>query len=130
MPFSSRPSTRLPEVDALADLLVAVGVLELVVEGLGQVVGDEAVVVGQKFAAVLRHLPARQVAGKAIHDRQVELVGQRQEQIVLRGVDELFDGLVDVADEGHAGVGDDFHAAREATVGHEVLHDLDGVRDP
>ncbi len=65
---------RAAEADALVDLLVPVGVLELVVEGLSQVVGDEPVVLGQELAAVLGHLPARQVAGEAVHDRQVELL--------------------------------------------------------
>ncbi len=63
------------EADTLVDLLVAVGVAKLVVERLGQVVGDEAVVVGQEVAAVLGHLPAGQIAGKAVHDRQVEFLG-------------------------------------------------------
>jgi hypothetical protein len=35
---------------------------------------------------------------------------------------------IDVADEAQAGIGNDLGAAREAPVGHEVLHDLDGVR--
>jgi hypothetical protein len=89
----------LAQADALADLLVAVAVLELVVECLGQVVGDEAVAVGQELAAVLRHLPAGQVAGEAVHDRQVELGRQRLEQVVLGGVDHLLDRQIDVADE-------------------------------
>ena len=46
---------------------------------------------------------------------------------MLGRVDELLDRLVDVADEGQAGVGDHLDAAREAAVGHVVLHDLDGV---
>ena len=73
MPFSSRPSMALPELHALADLLVAIGVLELIVEGLGQIVGDEPETISQKCAAVLRHLPAREIAGEAVHDRQIEL---------------------------------------------------------
>ncbi len=93
------PLDGLAQANALADLLVAVGVLELVVERLGQVVGDEPVAARQEFAAVLRHLPAREVAGEAVHDRQVELRRQRQEQVVFGRVDDLLDRLVDVADE-------------------------------
>ena len=118
---------RRAQADAPVDLLVPVRVRELMVERLGQVVGDETVVAGQVLAAVLEHLPARQVAGEAVHDRQVELLRQGQEQVVLGRVDELLDGVIDVADEGQAGVGDHLDPAREAPVGHEVLHDLHGV---
>jgi len=50
-------------------------------EGFGQVVSDQAIVVGKKCAAVFWHLPARNIAGEAVHHRQVELRRQRQEEI-------------------------------------------------
>lgn len=71
------------QADALGDFFIAVGMSEHVVEGFGQVIGDEAVIICQEIAAVLGHLPARQVAGKAIHNRQVKFFGQRDEQIVI-----------------------------------------------
>ena len=51
----------------LADFLEAVRVLELIVEGLGQIIGDQPLPVGQIGAAIFRHLPTRKVAGEAIH---------------------------------------------------------------
>ncbi len=35
---------------------------------------------------------------------------------------------IDIANEAQTGIGDHLGAAREAAVGHEVLHDLGGVR--
>ena len=78
-------------------------------------------------AAVLGDLPAGEVAVEAVHHRQVQRRRQGQEQVVLGGVHQLVDGFVDVAHEGHAGVGNHLHAPGEAPVGHVVLHDLDGV---
>ena len=75
---------RVAQTHALADFLIAIGVTELVMKGFGQVVGDEPVVVRQIFTAVLRHLPARHIAGKAVHHRQVKLRRQRLEEVILR----------------------------------------------
>ena len=52
------------QAQAFADLLVAVRVLELVVERLGQIVGDQPITTGQVSVAVLGHLPAGKVAGR------------------------------------------------------------------
>jgi hypothetical protein len=60
-------------VGKFADLLVTVRVLELVVERLGQIVGDQPIATGQECVAILGHLPARKVAGEAVHHRQVKL---------------------------------------------------------
>ena len=97
-------------------------------EGLGQVVGDEAVARGQEVATVLGHLPAGNIGGEAVHHRQVELGGQGLKQVVLVGIDHLLHRHIDVADEAQAGIGDDLGPAGKAAIGHEVLHDLDGVR--
>jgi len=70
----------------------------LVVESHGQVIGDQAEMVGEVGAAVLGHLPARQITGEAVHHRQIELCGQGR----------------DIAHEGHAGVGDHLHAPGSA----------------
>ena len=79
------------QTHALADFLITIGVTELVMKGLGQVVGDEAIMPRQILTAVLRHLPTRHIAGQAVHHSQVKLRRQRLEQIVLRRIDELFD---------------------------------------
>ena len=63
--------TAQPQV--FADLLVTVRVLDLVVERLGQIVGDQPIATGQVRVAVLGHLPTRKVASEAVHYRQVEL---------------------------------------------------------
>jgi hypothetical protein len=39
----------LAQPNALADLLVPIRVLELIVEGFGQVIGDESVIAGQEL---------------------------------------------------------------------------------
>jgi len=77
------PFDGLAESNALADLLIPVGVLELVVKSLRQVIGDEPVVVGQELAAVLGHLPTWDVRSKAVHHGQVELWRQGLKEIVL-----------------------------------------------
>jgi hypothetical protein len=46
----------------------------------------------------------------------------------IEGVHHLLHRFIDVADKTQTGIGDDFGPARKAAVGHEVLHDLDGVR--
>lgn len=49
--------------------LIAVGMLELVVEGLFQVVRDEPIAVRQKLIAVLWHFPARVIGSETVHHR-------------------------------------------------------------
>src|SRR6266576_2409788 len=75
---------RAAQTHALADFLVAIGVTELIMKGLGQVVGDEPVVIRQVLTAVLWHLPTRQIAGQPVHHSQVKLWWQRLEQVILR----------------------------------------------
>src|SRR5690606_28265047 len=115
------------QLDALAHFLVAVGVLELIVKGLGEVIRDKAVAVGEVLATVLRHFPAGQIAGKAVLYCQVKLFGQGLEQVVDLGVHNLLHRQVEVAHKRHGGIGDHLNAPREAAVGHKVFHDLDGV---
>ena len=45
-PFLIAPLNRFAELDALADFLVAVRVLELIMKGLCQIIGDESVIAG------------------------------------------------------------------------------------
>ena len=45
-PFFIPPFNRRTERNAFIDLFKTVGLLELVMEGLGQVIGDEAVIAG------------------------------------------------------------------------------------
>ena len=125
--FFVAPLNGLAKSNALADFLVSVRVLELVVKGLCQVVGDEAVVTGQEIAAVLRHFPAWNVRGEPVHHRQVEFWRQGLKQIMLIRVHDLLHRYINVADKAQAGIRDDFGPTRETSVGHEVLHDLDGV---
>ena len=99
-------------------------------ERLGEIVGDEAEAIGEKRAAVLRHLPAGQIASETVHYGQIKLRRQRKEEIIFGRVDDLLDRLVDIADESHAGVGNHLNAAGKPAVGHEVLHDLDRIGVP
>src|SRR5690606_37675599 len=71
--------------------------------------------------------PARDERSKSVHHRQIELRWKGLKQIVLVRIDHLLHRHIDVADKTQAGISNDFYAAREASVGHEVLHDLDGV---
>ena len=80
-------------------------------EGLGQVVGNEAIVARQELAAVLRHLPAWDVSREAVHHCQVELGWERLEQVILIRVHDLLHGKVYVPDKTQAGIGDHFGAA-------------------
>ena len=72
------------QANSLCDLLVAVGVGELIMKCFSQVVSDESVVDRQVLGAVLRHLPSWQETGETVHDCQVKLLGKRHEQIVFR----------------------------------------------
>jgi hypothetical protein len=51
--FLVAPLNGFTKTNALGDFLVPVGVLELVVEGLGEVIRDESIAAGQELATVL-----------------------------------------------------------------------------
>ena len=57
-------------------LFIAIAVRELVVKGLGQVIGNEAIITCQILTAILGHFPARQIARKAIQHCQIEFPWQ------------------------------------------------------
>ena len=118
---------RCPESDAFVDLLISIGMFELIVKCLGQVVGDESVIVRQEFAAVLRHFPAGDKCREPVHDGKIKFGGQRLKEVVLGRVHHLRHRQVDVADETQASVGDHLGSARKASIRHEILHDLDRI---
>jgi hypothetical protein len=92
------------QVDPFIHLLVTVRVLERIMESLGQIIGDETVFAGKEFATVLRHFPSGKIAGKTIHNRQIEFGRKRLKQVVYRGFYDLVDGKVDIADKCQAGI--------------------------
>ena len=65
---------------------------------------------------------------QTVDQGEVELLGQRLEEVGGRVGHERFDRLIQVADEHQRGIGDYLgHAPAEPPVCHVVLHDLDHV---
>ena len=93
----------------------------------GEVVDDQAILVREELGPHLRDFPAGNVSVEAVEERGVDhRFGERGEEVAC--LDERIDGLVDVADEHHRGIGIDRVAATgERSRGHIVLHDLDAV---
>jgi hypothetical protein len=73
---------------------------------LGQVIDDQAVLVGEELRAHLRDLPARHIGVEAVEEGRVDHhLGERRQQVA--GLDQRLDALVDVADEDHGRAGVD-----------------------
>src|SRR5260370_15880345 len=65
---------------------------------------------------------------KTIHDRQIEFLRERLEEVRSSILDERFHTLVQISHEGQRGIGEYLRdAAAEPAVRHVILHDLDGI---
>ncbi|MNQ39953.1 hypothetical protein D3C85_535920 [compost metagenome] len=96
-------------------------------EEFGQVIDDQAVLVGEVLGAHLRDFPARDIGMEAVEEGRVDHLFREGRQQVA-GFHQGLDALIDVADKHHGGRG--FHlltAAAEGAGGHVVLHDLHAV---
>ena len=95
-----------PAVDGVGEVALA-----HLAHELGQIVGDQAVLVGEELRAHLRHLPAGDVGVEAIEEGGVDhALRERRQQVA--GLHQRVHRLVDVADEDHAGGGLDRHPCR------------------
>ena len=115
------------EAEVLVDEMGVVALAHLL-EELRQAVRDEAVALREQVRPHLGHLPARQVAVDAVEEGAVvvELGWEGVEQV--GGLEDIGDGVVDVALEDHGGLGVvAVGSAAKGAVGHVALHDLDGV---
>jgi hypothetical protein len=91
-------------------------------------VADQAEVIGEDFRLELGHIPARQVAVDAIHERGVvaHLGRQRLKQVADALL--MFDIHIEVADHDDGAVGADaLLAARELAGLHVALHDVHAI---
>lgn len=93
------------ELEPLVDRVGEVALAHLA-QVLGQIVDDQAVLVGEELRAHLRDLPARHIGMEPVEEGRVDHgLGKRGEQ--MAGLHQGFDGLVDVAHEDHRGIGVD-----------------------
>ena len=95
---------RIAALDVRAEAEVSLRLIEPILlpqgtEGLGEVVGDEAVPRGQHVLRVLWDLPAREVELEPVEDREIELLRERLEEVGGGVPDQRLHGLVQVADE-------------------------------
>ncbi len=91
-------------------------VLAQLAERFGEVVDDEAVVVGEELVPHLRDFPAREIEVQPVDEGHVvaDDVGHRREQVA--GLHHHVDRLVGVAEHGDAGVAGEALRPRAGTV--------------
>ena len=95
---------------------------------LGQIVRDEAVVIGEVLRTELRDLPAGNIAMHTVEEGRIGAHLRRERIKQAAGLQQDIHALVDVADEHHRGAGGLFFLATgKRTGGHIVLHDLNAV---
>ena len=119
------------EVLAKAEILVqriAVLLLAKLTDELCQIVGDEAVVVGEMLRTELRYLPAGNIAVHTVKERRVRSHFGREWVKKAGRFQQHIHALIDVADENHrSGRGFFFLSTGEGAGRHIVLHDLNAV---
>jgi hypothetical protein len=87
------------QLEILVDRVAEVALPHLT-EPFGQVVDDQAVLVGEKLRPHLRDFPAGNIGMKSVEERRVDHdVWKRRKQVAR--LDQGVDRLVDVADEDH-----------------------------
>ena len=119
------------EVLAKAEILVqriAVLLLAKLTDELCQIVGDEAVVVGEMLRTELRYLPAGNIAVHTVEKRRVRSHFRRERVKETGCFQQHIHALIDVADENHrSGRGFFFLSTSKGAGRHIVLHDLNAV---
>ena len=121
----------LVEVLAKAEILVqciTVLLLAKLPNKLCQIVGDEAIVVGEMLRAELRYLPTGNIAVHTVKERCVRSHFGREWVKEAGRFQQHIHALIDVADEDHrSGRGFFFLSTGKGAGCHIVLHDLDAV---
>src|SRR6266566_8552081 len=121
-PFDMRTQAK-PLVECIIPVL-----LTQCPECFREVIGDKSVARAQEGLGGLWNLPAGQVKMKTVHDRQIEFLRERLEEIRGSILDERFHTLVQISHKYQRGISEHLRdAAAEPAVRHVILHDLDGI---
>src|SRR5260370_4943540 len=97
-------------------------------ECLSQVVCNESVVCCQNVLGVLWRLPPRHVKVQPIYHSKIKLFGQRLEKVGGGILNESFNWLIKVPNEGQRSISVNLrNTAAEPAIRHVIFHDLDGV---
>ena len=119
------------EVLAKAEILVqriAVLLLTKLTDELCQIVGDEAVVIGEMLRTELWDLPAGNIAVHTVKERRVRSHFGRERVKEAGRFQQHIHALIDISDEDHrSGRGFFFLSTGKGAGRHIVLHDLNAV---
>ena len=107
---------------------IAVLLLAKLTDKLCQIVGDEAVVVGEMLRTELRYLPAGNIAVHTVEERCVRSHFGRERVKEAGCFQQHIHALIDVADKDHRSSRGFFFLSTGKGAGrHIVLHDLDAI---